>query len=96
VASAIRQVRQKHVFFVSVGKDQNEVAAKRLETYPEIASVELTGEGESIKVSLRDEQDDGSFIPERLIAEGFRLRSFKEEEINLENVFMSITKGITN
>jgi ABC-2 type transport system ATP-binding protein len=96
VATAIRQVRQKHIFFVSVGRDQNEVAAKRLETYPEIATVELNGEGESIKVSLRDEQEDGSFIPERLIAEGFKLKSFNEEEINLENVFMSITKGITN
>ena len=54
------------------------------------------GTATAIKVSLRDEQEDGSFIPERLIAEGFKLRSFKEEEINLENVFMSITKGITN
>ncbi len=96
VATAIRQVRQKHVFFVSVGKDQNELAAKRLETYTEVASAELTGEGESIKVSLRDEQENGSFIPERLIAVGFRLKSFNEEEINLLNVFMSITKGITN
>ena len=26
----------------------------------------------------------------------FKLKSFKEEEINLEDVFMRITKGITN
>jgi hypothetical protein len=27
---------------------------------------------------------------------GLRLKTFKEEEIDLEDVFMGITKGITN
>ena len=49
-----------------------------------------------MKVTLRDGREDGSFLPERLIQEGFKLRSFKEEEIDLEDVFMGITKGITN
>ena len=40
--------------------------------------------------------EDGSFLPERLVQAGFRLKSFKEKEVNLENVFMEITKGITN
>jgi ABC-2 type transport system ATP-binding protein len=96
VDAAVRQVRQNHVFHVSVGKEQNELAAKKLETFPEIASVELAENSDNVKVTLRDGQGDGSFIPERLIQEGFRLRGFKEEEINLEDVFMRITKGITN
>jgi ABC-2 type transport system ATP-binding protein len=96
VATAIRQVRQKHVFLVSVGKEQNELAAKRLEAYPEVESVEPVDGWQSVKLALREGQGDGSFIPERLIAEGFKLRSFKEEEIDLEDVFMGITKGITN
>ena len=96
VESAIRQVRQKHVFLVSVGKEQNELAAKRLETYPEVEGIELLDQGDSVKVTLRDGREDGSFLPERLIQEGYRLRSFKEEEIDLEDVFMGITKGITN
>ncbi len=96
VASAIKQVRQKHIYMVSVGKDSNELAAKKLQSYPEFESVELTDEGESIKVTMKIEDADGSFIPERLIAEGFKLKAFKEEEINLEDVFMRITKGITN
>jgi ABC-2 type transport system ATP-binding protein len=96
VETAIKQVRQKHVFLVSVGKDQNELAAKKLQGYPEIDTVDLLDQGESIKLALRDGQTDGSFIPERLIADGFKLRSFKEEEIDLEDVFMGITKGITN
>ena len=96
VASAIKQVRQKHIFIVSVGKESNELAAKKLESNTEIESVELTNEAESIKVTMKDEHGDGSFIPESLIAEGFKLKAFQEEEINLEDVFMRITKGITN
>ena len=45
------------------------------------------------KVVLKNECRDGSIIPERLIKEGYKLRSFKEEEINLEDVFMSVTRG---
>ena len=40
-----RRSRQKHVFLVSVGKDRNEEAAKRLEAYPEVESVELLERG---------------------------------------------------
>jgi ABC-2 type transport system ATP-binding protein len=96
VDSAIRQVRQKHVFLISVGKEQNELAAKRMESYPEVEQVELLSQNESVKVTLRDGREDGSFLPERLIQEGYKLRNFKEEEIDLEDVFMGITKGITN
>jgi ABC-2 type transport system ATP-binding protein len=96
VEAAVKQVRQTHVFHVSVGKDQNELAARKLETYPEIGSVDLPNGGDLVKVTLKDDLTDGSFIPERLIRDGFKLRSFKEEEVNLEDVFMRITKGITN
>lgn len=96
VDAAVRQVRQQHVFLVSVGKESNELAMQKLQGYPEIDTVELLAEGETIKVALKNESRDGSFIPERLIHEGFKLKSFKEEEINLEDVFMRITKGITN
>jgi ABC-2 type transport system ATP-binding protein len=96
VDAAVRQVRQKSIYLVSVGKDSNAVAAKRIETFPEVEAVEPATDEESIKVTLRDGQPDGSFLPERLIAEGFKLRGFKEEEIDLEDVFMRITKGITN
>jgi ABC-2 type transport system ATP-binding protein len=93
---AIRAVRQKRVYIVSVGKEHNELAAKRMQSFPEVEIAEVAGEGAHIRVTLRDGQEDGSFIPERLIHDGMRLKSFKEEEINLEDVFMGITKGITN
>jgi len=97
VETAIKQVRGKHVYMVSVGgADQNELAAKKMSAYPEIDSVDLEKDALSVKVTLRDGNEDGTFIPERLIKDGFRLRSFKEEEIDLEDVFLGITKGITN
>src|SRR5499426_1017581 len=60
INAAIRQVRQKHVFLVSVGKDQNELAVKRLQGYAEIESAELIEDGQSIKLALREGQEEGS------------------------------------
>ena len=93
---AIKQVRQKHTFIVAVGDNKNDFAAKTLGSFPEIEMVEMAKDGESVKVTLREGEGDGSFIPERLIAEKYKLKAFKEKEVNLENVFMEITKGITN
>ena len=95
VEEAKKAVRQGIVFLVSVG-DRNEEAAKRLESYREIGKVEVLANASSIRATLRDGEIDGSFIPERLIAEQFKLKSFQEEEIDIEDVFMGITKGITN
>ncbi|MFO0801548.1 MAG: ABC transporter ATP-binding protein [Gemmataceae bacterium] len=95
VDEAKRAVRQGYVFLVSVG-DRNEEAAKRLESFGEVGKVEVLPASASLRVTLKDGHDDGSFIPERLIAERFKLRSFQEEEIDIEDVFMGITKGITN
>ena len=50
----------------------------------------------ALDVRLKDGLEDGSFLPERLVQAGFRLKTFKEKEINLEDVFMGITKGITS
>ncbi|KAJ8135712.1 hypothetical protein OY671_011075, partial [Metschnikowia pulcherrima] len=96
VDEAIRQVRGRAVFVVSVGNKRNDEAARRIEDYPEVKTVKPDSQGESIEVQLKEGYEDGSFIPERLITAQFQLKSFKEKEVNLENVFMEITKGITN
>ena len=96
VEEAIAKVRTKRVYIVSVGPEMNEVAAKKLEQYLEVESVDVTKEAGTIRVTLKDGEGDGCFIPERLIAEKFKLLTFNEEQINLEDVFMGITKGITN
>jgi ABC-2 type transport system ATP-binding protein len=96
VDDAIRQVRGNATFTVSVGADRNAEAAVKLQTYPEVMAVKPDPKTGQLDVRLKDGQEDGSFLPERLIRDGFRLKSFKEKEVNLENVFMEITKGITN
>jgi ABC-2 type transport system ATP-binding protein len=95
VDDAIRQVRGNATFTVSVG-DRNAEAAVKVQTYPEVMAVKADPKTGMLDVKLKDGVEDGSFLPERLIRDGFRLKSFKEKEVNLENVFMEITKGITN
>jgi len=61
-----------------------------------VMEVLAVDEGEALRVTLNDGQSDGSFIAEVLVKNGFKVKSLKEEEIDLEDVFMGITKGITN
>jgi ABC-2 type transport system ATP-binding protein len=95
VEEAIRKVRGNAAFTVSVG-DRDEEAAKVVRGYPEVESVRQDPKTGALDVRLRPGHEDGSFLPERLIRDGYKLRAFKEKEVNLENVFMEITKGITS
>jgi ABC-2 type transport system ATP-binding protein len=96
VQSAIRQVRQHTVFHVQVANNLNAMAKERLEGHGDVLSVEHKSEDDTLLVTLRDGLQDGSFIADSLVQGGFRLKMLKEEEIDLEDVFMGITKGITN
>jgi ABC-2 type transport system ATP-binding protein len=96
VQSAIRQVRQHKVYHVSVADNQNPTAREHLEGHLDVLSVEDKDEGEYLRVTLNDHVSDGSFLAELLIKNGLRLKMLKEEEVDLEDVFMGITKGITN
>jgi ABC-2 type transport system ATP-binding protein len=95
VASAIRQVRQHTVMAVAVADGKSAVARDELGKHPDVLTVELR-EDDSLLVTLKDDVSDGSFIADTLIRNGLRLKMLKEEEIDLEDVFMGITKGITN
>ncbi|MEM8874835.1 MAG: ABC transporter ATP-binding protein [Planctomycetota bacterium] len=50
-----------------------------------------TGE---MAVSIRDGVVDYSFVPGKLVSNGFKLTMLKEEEVNLETAFMRLTKGM--
>src|SRR5437870_3297941 len=96
VESAIRQVQKHTVFVVGVGGGLHRTAADQLSSRPEVMEVTADDEQESLRVTLNDDHHDGSFIAEVLVRNGFKVKSLKEEEIDLEDVFMGITKGITN
>ena len=59
-------------------------------------SVEYKEADDYLLVTLGEGVQDGSFIADTLMRNGFRLKMLKEEAVNLEDVFMGITKGITN
>src|SRR5207237_1378397 len=62
----------------------------------DVLKVEANDEEDTLRVTLNDDVQDGSFIAELLVKSGFRVKMLREEEIDLEDVFMGITKGITN
>jgi ABC-2 type transport system ATP-binding protein len=99
VAEAEAEVRKQkggRVFLVSVGTERNADAAKKLADSKEVASAAVDPKLHAVRVALRAGYDDGSFIPERLIAAQFKLQSFQEEKIDIEDIFLTITKGITS
>jgi ABC-2 type transport system ATP-binding protein len=98
VAGVMRKVRDHLVINVEVA-DRIEDAAKLLEQHRSVNHAEIvTVSGKQhIRLSLNKEQglDDYSDLPTLLVQHGFKIRSFKEDEINLETAFMTLTKGIT-
>lgn len=96
VASAIKQVRQHTVFQVAVGDGATATARDSLKHHAEVLAVEHNETDDFLRVTLNENSHDGSFIADLLVKGGIKLRMLKEEEIDLEDVFMGITKGITN
>jgi ABC-2 type transport system ATP-binding protein len=68
-----------------------EKAARLLESSPEAAGVAVR-DGE-ILVTLADGVDDPSPLAAKLVADGYRLVSMREQEVNLETAFLELTKG---
>ncbi|MFO0879113.1 MAG: ABC transporter ATP-binding protein [Gemmataceae bacterium] len=96
VEQAIKQVQRNTVYLIAVANDLNATAAEHLEGHLDVLKVEPQPEQHCLRVTLADGVTDGSFLVDLLMKHGLRLKMFKEEEINLENVFLGITKGITN
>ena len=70
-------------------------ALRFLSDQPEVESADLKKGQITVTVKKGITLDAYAELLPRLIAEGFRIRSFREEEINLETAFMALTKGMT-
>ena len=81
---------------MAVANDLNPVAKDHLEGHLDILKVEDNAEENCLRITLNDGVFDGGFIVDLLLKNGLRLKMFKEEEIDLEDVFLGSTKGITN
>jgi len=90
VQDLLAQVRGRPVIrFRLAGPPER--AARLLETAPEAAQVAVR-EGE-ILVTLADGVEDPSPLAAKLVADGHRLVSMREQEVNLETAFLELTKG---
>ena len=91
-AEVIRMVRDHVVLLV---RPQNEADRSRvseiLSGHPGVARCEPAES--DVRVVLNPDVDDYSDLPERLIAEGVRIKSFTEEDLDLESAFMALTQG---
>ncbi len=102
VAEVMRKVRDHLVIHVDLIGDLEE-AAKLLEQHHSVHQVDIQEENgkKLIRISLGKDSDlaggldDYCDLPTLLIEHGYKIRSFKEDEINLETAFMTLTKGIT-
>ena len=98
VAEVMRKVRDHLVIHIELA-ERMEDAAKLLEQHSSVNHVEMmmVSGKQHLRVSLNKDQglDDYSDLPTLLVQHGFKIRSFKEDEINLETAFMTLTKGMT-
>lgn len=96
VETAIKQVRQNTVIHVRVEINRLKEASGFLKSMAGVLSIEERDHTDYLRVTLDHNFKDGSFIAEALVRAGYKLKTLHEEEVNLEDVFMGITKGITN
>lgn len=93
VDEVMRQVRQQTVLQIKVTGDQN-AAAGILEQHELVEKVEPSEE--DLRVTLVPGEHDVSLLSKLLIENGYGLVQLREEELNLETAFMTLTKGITS
>ena len=91
VDEVMRKARQQIMLQIRV-KENMEQAAALLQQHGLVSKVDIV-KG-TIEATLNADTFDYSALPTLLISEGFRLTLFREEEVNLETAFMSLTKGL--
>src|SRR4051794_8480046 len=90
-ADIVRKARGGLTLHVGVADNQAGAAAL-LSQDPNVENVAQNNG--HIEVALKDGINDYSFVPARLVQNGFKLTLLKEEEANLETAFMRLTKGM--
>jgi ABC-2 type transport system ATP-binding protein len=91
VADIVKRAKTGLILHVGVAQEQAQAAAM-LAQDPNIESV--NNNNGYMEVALRTGIEDYSFVPQRLIAAGYKLTLLREEEVNLETAFMRLTKGM--
>jgi len=93
VSEVMNQVRRRPILYIQVADETPDAAAKTLESSDLVHKIEIR-DGQLV-VTLCEGTTDYSDLPTLLIESGHRIRTFKEEDVNLETAFMELTRGIT-
>jgi ABC-2 type transport system ATP-binding protein len=91
VADIVRKARGGTILHIAVA-DRQQHAAEMLKGDPSVTSV--AANNGKLEVALVEGVSDYSVISTKLVAAGYRLTLFKEEDVDLETAFMRLTKGI--
>jgi ABC-2 type transport system ATP-binding protein len=93
VDELLKKVRPHTVLNINVAGDRNS-AAKLLREHK---LVEKVDDGDKyLRVTLANGEREYSDLATQLVGAGHRLTLLREEELNLETAFMTLTKGITS
>ncbi|MEZ6048098.1 MAG: ABC transporter ATP-binding protein [Planctomycetaceae bacterium] len=90
VNEVMKKAREATLLHIQV-TENSEQAAKLIEQLDSVAKVEMRSD--IIDVTLKPNVLDYSDIPSALFEAGYKLKLFREEEVNLETAFMELTKG---
>jgi len=91
VAEVMKRVRQRLVLLIDVAQDR-EAAAGVLEQSPWVEKV--VPQADHLRVELKQGVEDYTDLSTLLVQSGFKIRLFREEEVNLESAFMALTRGL--
>jgi ABC-2 type transport system ATP-binding protein len=94
LSEILDKVRSGNVIQIQVreGPDQ---ALAILKGHELVVRAEMLSEEEGfLEVEIDEAADDHTFVPQLLIENKFRILKVREEEINLEDAFMKVTKGV--
>ena len=92
VADVMKQVRERIVLHIAVAGD-HEAAARLLEGQSQLVD-DVKHDRGLLVVTLKAGVQDYSDLSTVLVAAGYKLKLFREEEVNLESAFMALTKGL--
>ena len=88
------QFSKKQAYRVGVA-DNIDRAMELLRERTEVAVAELEESGDRIRVELADSQENASVIASIIVNGGLQLTALEPEEMNLEDVFLQVTRGET-
>lgn len=91
VEDILRRVRRAGIVQIKL-REGNDRALPVISDHGLVAKVQ-TIDGGIIEVELKPEAEDYTFLPSLLVEKGFKILVIREEQVNLEDAFMKITKG---